>query len=183
MFVTANVAWYAARAGGLVAFVLLTVAVAIGLLLSGRARLAAWPRFAIEEVHAFAGMLAGIFIVVHGAGLLLDDYFEFGLTDLLVPGSAPTRPLAAGLGVVAAELLAAIAITNKLRRRLPHRIWRRVHYLNFAVWLLALVHGIAVGTDSDTVWAISLYLSSVALVGGLTTWRFLEVRSRFLASS
>jgi DMSO/TMAO reductase YedYZ heme-binding membrane subunit len=84
---------------------------------------------------------------------------------------------------VSAELLAAIAITNKLRRRLPHPFWRRVHYLNFAVWLLALVHAIAARTDSDTPWAISLYLSCIGLVTGLTAWRVLQLRPEFLRSS
>ena len=37
-----TVAWYAARAGGIVAFALLTIAVVVGLTLSGRARMKQW---------------------------------------------------------------------------------------------------------------------------------------------
>ena len=163
--------WYVARAGGLVAFSLLTVCVLLGLLLSGRARLAAWPRFALEDVHRFAGLLTGTFIVIHGGALLLDGFMPFSLADLLVPGVAPWRPLATALGVVAAELLVALALANRYRSRLSYRFWRRTHYLNFAVWLLALVHGIAAGSDSDTAWAMAVYIAAAAAVAGLTVWR------------
>lgn len=75
----------------------------------------------------------------------------FSLAQILVPGTASHRPLPTALGVVAVELLAALAVANHYRKRLPHRFWRRTHYLEFAVWALALVHGITSGTDSGTV--------------------------------
>ena len=170
----ANYTWYVARAGGMLAFALLTASVVAGLLLSGRARLERWPRFALEDVHRFLGLLAGAFIVVHGAALLLDGYLPFSLRNLLVPGSAPYRPLAVALGVIAAELLAALAITNHFRKELSYRLWRRLHYLNFAVWALALVHGLTSGTDSTTPWALALYLGSAGTVVGLTVRRALR---------
>ena len=168
------VTWYVARAGGLVAFTLLTVSVLLGVLLSGRASLAGWPRFALEDVHRFAGLLTGTFIVIHGGALLLDGFMPFSLSDLLIPGTAPWRPLATALGVVGAELLAALALANRFRSSLSYGFWRRTHYLNFAVWALALVHGIAAGSDSDTVWAALLYVTAAAAVAGATAWRVLR---------
>ncbi len=175
MIVGTNVAWYVDRAGGLVAFALLTVSIVLGLLLSARAR-SSWPRFALEDVHGFAGLLAGTFIGIHGIGVLLDGYFHFTLADIVVPGIAPYRPLATALGVVAAELLAAIAVTNRFRRKLSFSFWRRAHYANFAVWLLALAHGISSGSDSNTVWALALYAVTAGSVAGLTLWRILHTR-------
>ena len=145
-----NVAWYVARTGGILGFTLLTASAVLGLTLAGRPRLARWPRFAIEDVHRFAGMLAGVFIWLHVLVFPLDNYLSFGLTDLLVPGAAPYRPVWTAFGVVAAELLLAIAITNRYRKRLPYAFWRRAHMLNFLVWSLALIHGITAGSDSDT---------------------------------
>ena len=60
-----NTAWYVARAGGVVAYVLLTATVLVGLAMSGRARLRRWPRFAVEDVHRFAGLVTWSFIGVH----------------------------------------------------------------------------------------------------------------------
>lgn len=168
--------WYVVRAGGMVALVLLTVSVVLGITLSGRARLPRWPRFAVEDVHGFAGTLAGVFIALHGAALLVDHYLPFSLTNLLVPGTAPYRPLATALGVVAAELLAALALTNRYRKALPYRVWRRLHYLNFAVWALALTHGIAAGTDSDTAWGAAVYACCGGAVVGAVAWRALRAR-------
>lgn len=171
----ANAAWYVARAGGLTAFVLLTASVVLGLLLSGRANVS-WPRFALQDVHRFAGLLAGAFVLLHGLSLWLDNYFDFSLVNMVVPGTAPYRPVAVAAGVVAAELLVALAVTNRYRTALSYSFWRRAHYLNFAIWLLALVHGIAAGTDSDTAWALVVYATAGASVAGLTAWRVLRTR-------
>ncbi len=164
MIAASATAWYAARAGGMLAYLLLTASVAVGLLMSGRARLQRWPRFALEDVHRFLGILAGALIAVHGAALLLDHVVPFSLGQLLVPGTDSYRPLWVALGIVAAELLAALAVTNHYRKRLPHRLWRRLHLLNFAVWALALVHGLTAGTDASTTWALVLYAGSAWLV-------------------
>jgi methionine sulfoxide reductase heme-binding subunit len=171
------VVWYAVRASGLVAFALLTVSVLVGLTMSGRKRFARWPRFAVEDLHGYAGVLAGIFVVLHGFALWIDGYLPFTFVQLVVPGTSSYRPLAVAAGVVSAELLAALALTNRFRRALPHRLWRRAHYANFAVWGLALVHGIAAGTDAHDGWAIALYAATSGAVGGATLRRVLGSRA------
>ena len=176
MILAANTTWYIARAGGLLAFTLLTASVVLGLLLSRRDHFKSWPRFALEDVHRFVSLLAGAFIVVHVGSLLFDSYLPFSLTNVLVPGTAPYRSLSVAAGVVAAELLAALAVTNRYRHSLPRNFWRRAHYLNFAVWLLAFVHGILAGTDATTPWGITLYLASAGAVGALVAGRLLPAQ-------
>jgi sulfoxide reductase heme-binding subunit YedZ len=166
------IVWYVARAGGILAYVLLSGSVILGLLLSGRTKLPGWPRFAVEDIHRFVGLLAGTFIAIHVGALLVDSYMPFSLANILVPGTAAYRPVAVALGVIAAELLAALALTNRYRKALSHRFWRRAHHLNFAVWLLALVHGIAAGSNRATVWALALYIGTASVVAGLTASRF-----------
>jgi hypothetical protein len=70
--------------------------------------------------------------------------------------------------------LIALAVTNRLRRVLPRRIWRSAHYLNFAVWASATIHGITAGTDNATMWLIAIYVAAIAAVGGLVWWRFAD---------
>lgn len=152
--------WYAARAGGMLAYLLLSASVCLGLLMSGKANPKRWPKFALEDVHRFVGILAGVFVAIHGGALLLDSFVPFSLSQVLVPGTSSYRPLAVGFGVVAAELLVALAISNHYRRQIPHGVWRRLHMLNFAVWALALVHGVTAGTDATTPWALALYMGS-----------------------
>jgi methionine sulfoxide reductase heme-binding subunit len=163
--------WYLARASGIVAFVLLTIAVVFGLTLSGRAKQRYWPRFAVEDVHRFAGLLTGTFVSLHVLVLFVDSYMPFSLTQLVVPGASSYRPLATAVGVVAAELLVALAITNRYWKRFSYRFWRRAHYLNFAVWALALAHGLTAGTDRGAVWADFLYGCCAGAVAGFVAWR------------
>jgi methionine sulfoxide reductase heme-binding subunit len=168
------VTWYVARAGGMLAYLLLSSSVVAGLLLSGRARLERWPRFALEDVHRFLGLLAGLFIVIHGAALLLDRVVPISLWQVLVPGTDSYRPLPVAFGIVGAELLASLALTNRYRKRLPYRVWRRAHYLNFAVWVLALVHGLTAGTDATTPWALLVYAGSAWTVLTLLVYRLAQ---------
>ena len=143
--------WYFARSSGIVAYALLSASVVIGILMSGKTRFT-WPRFAVEEVHRFLAILTGVFVVLHGATLLLDSVVPTSLARELVPFASGYRPFAVGLGVMAAELMAAVGISNALRKGLPHGVWRRVHYLTFAVWVLATGHGLLAGTDRFDPW-------------------------------
>jgi sulfoxide reductase heme-binding subunit YedZ len=164
--------WYAARASGVAAYVVLSLVVCLGLTLGKKAQSTRWPRFSIEDVHRFGGLLVGSLVGVHVLAIAADSFLPFSLTQLLVPFTASYRPLWTGLGIAAAELLVALAITNHYRRRLPYRFWRRAHYLNFAVWTFASLHGLMGGTDRGAPWLAILYGLSVAAVLTLLLWRF-----------
>jgi len=173
MHVTSSPAvWYAARASGVAAYVVLSSVVCLGLTLGGKAQNRRWPRFSVEDVHRFGGLLVGSLIGVHILAIAADSFLPFSLTQLLVPFTSTYRPLWTGLGIAAAELLLALAITNHYRNRLPYSFWRKAHYLNFAVWSLASVHGLMSGTDRGAAWLAVLYGVSVASVLMLLVWRF-----------
>jgi sulfoxide reductase heme-binding subunit YedZ len=167
--------WYAARAGGVVAYVLLSVNVAIGLLMTGKKSMKHWPRFALEDVHRFGGILVGTFLVVHITAVAIDAYLPFSLTALIVPLVAPYRPIWTALGIVAAELLLALAFTNHYRNvQISYRFWRRAHFVNFVVWGAATLHGLGSGTDRNAPWLLAIYAAAVATVCALATWRILR---------
>jgi sulfoxide reductase heme-binding subunit YedZ len=156
-------AWYAARSAGIIAYLLLTCSVVVGVSMSARLKLA-WPRFAVEDLHRFLARLTAVFILIHGGALLADRFLPFSPVQLVVPGASSYRPFAVALGVVAAELLVAVAVTNLLRRRLPHRLWRRAHYLTIAVWLGATGHALLAGSDRHDHWFLVLMAFSAAAV-------------------
>jgi sulfoxide reductase heme-binding subunit YedZ len=173
MHVTASPAiWYAARASGVAAYVVLSLVVCVGLTLGGKAQSRRWPRFSVEDVHRFGGLLVGSLIGVHVLAIAADSFLPFSLTQLIVPFTSTYRPLWTGLGIAAAELLLALAITNHYRKRMPYRFWRKAHYLNFAVWAFASLHGLMTGTDRGAAWLAILYAVSVASVLMLLVWRF-----------
>jgi methionine sulfoxide reductase heme-binding subunit len=163
--------WYAARASGIAAYVVLSVVVSIGITMGGKAQSRRWPRFAVEEIHRFGGLLVGSLIVVHVGAIALDSFLPFSVVQLVVPFTARYRPLWTGLGIFAAELLLALAVTNHYRKRMPHRLWRLAHYANFAVWTAASLHGIFAGTDRSAGWLAVLYGVAISTVLSLIVWR------------
>jgi predicted ferric reductase len=141
----------------------MSTSVVLGLLMSARAKFT-WPRFAVEEVHRFLAILTGIFVTLHGASLLLDRVVPISLGQMLVPFTSSYRPLAVGLGVTAAELMAAVGLTNLFRKQLPRTVWRKAHYLTLAVWALASLHGVLAGTDRGVPWFAGVVAASFTAV-------------------
>jgi sulfoxide reductase heme-binding subunit YedZ len=169
--------WEAARAGGIVAYILLTTVVILGLALSGKERLEGWPRFAIEDVHRFAGMVTGCFIWLHVLTIAVDSKANFTIPQLIVPFASSYRPLWTSLGIVSAELLLALAVANRYRKQISYGLWRRLHYLNFAVWLGSTWHGIGAGTDSNATWILLTYAGAIGAVALFTARRILRTAS------
>jgi hypothetical protein len=107
---------------------------------------------------------------------LADRFVPFTVLQVLVPGSAHYKPLATGLGTVAVELLFALGLTNHFQKRIGYKRWRKLHYLTFSVWGIALGHGVTAGTDRHTLWLQAIYAGSVLLVGGLLSMRLAKTR-------
>ena len=179
MHVTSNPAlWYATRASGIAAYVILSVVVCIGISMGGKAQSRRWPRFSVEDIHRFGGLLVGSLIAIHVATIAVDSFLPFSVLNLVVPFTSSYRPLWTGLGIAAAELLLALAVTNHYRRRLPHSFWRKAHYANFAVWTLASLHGVMSGTDRGVWWLAIIYGLCIASVVTLLVWRFAQQTMR-----
>jgi methionine sulfoxide reductase heme-binding subunit len=170
--------WYTARAAGLTAYLLVSGVVLLGLTMAAKKPFARWPRFTVEDVHRFGGLLVGSFVVIHVVTVAIDSWLPFSLQSIVVPFISRYRPIWVGLGIAAAELLVALAVTNHYRRRLPYAFWRRAHYLNFAVWSAATVHGLGSGTDRSAPWALGMYAAAVSTVSAAIVWRAAHGRLR-----
>lgn len=168
--------WYVARAAGLVAWALSAATVLWGLALSSRA-LGRRPKPAwLADLHEHLGGLTVVFTAVHVGALALDDYIEFTPTDLLVPFAAEWRPLAVAWGIVGLYLLLAIEGTSLLRRRVPTKLWRRVHRASFMLFAAATTHLLTAGTDATQPWLRWTVLLAVSAVVYLSAVRVLTPR-------
>jgi sulfoxide reductase heme-binding subunit YedZ len=163
--------WYLTRATGAMALVLLTLVLAFGVAEVGRLRSSRWPRFVLDGLHRFLALLAIVLLTVHVVSAVLDSYAPISLLDAVVPFIGAYRPLWLGLGAAALDLLVAVALTSALRRRLGHRGWRAVHWLAYAVWPLALLHGLGTGSDVRTGWLGALAVACTATVLLSVLWR------------
>jgi predicted ferric reductase len=170
--------WYISRASAFVAYVLLWMSMLAGLgITSMLARV--WPgMLGSYELHRYTGLLGLLFACVHAFILLGDQYIGYTLSQVLVPFLGGSyRPEWVGFGQVALYLLAIVAITSYLRDRIGIYTWRLIHMLSFALFLMALVHGLQSGTDSHDWWARSLYVVSAATVLFGTVYRVLVTRT------
>ncbi len=167
------VTWDTARAGGLVAYVLLTTTVSLGLAVRNRWRSSRWPLPITNELHGYVSLLALVFVAIHVLAIAIDPFTHFGLAAVLVPFASRYRPVWMSLGIVALYLLLAVWVSTRLRRRVGHRLWRRIHVSAFAIYGAATLHGLGTGTDTRTAWAVGLYATSVGLVGTLVVIRLL----------
>ena len=173
--------WYFARGSGVVALVLLTIVVTLGIgARSGRPAFDL-PRFAVSLLHRNAALLAVVFLTGHVLGLLFDPYAQLRLFDLVVPFAGNYRPVGEGLGTLGLDLLIAIVVTSLLRDRLGVRTWRIVHWLAYLCWPLALLHGLGTGTDRGVWWLWTISLTCAAAVVAAVGRRISPAFARFPA--
>ena len=163
--------WYATRASGYTALVLLSATVVLGLLTSSRQSTRDWPRFVVQSIHRNLSLLVVVFLLIHIVTSVIDPFAKLTVLDAVVPFVATYRPLWLGLGVVSLELLIAITATSLLRHRLGWRTWQVVHMLAYVSWPVAVVHGVGTGTDTKSVWALLVVTACVATVVGALIWR------------
>jgi hypothetical protein len=163
--------WYLTRGTGLVALVLLTSTVALGVLTSNGWSSVRWPRFITLGLHRNLSLLAVAFLGVHIATTVADHFAPIGWVDAVLPFHSPYRPIWLGLGAVAVDLLMAITLTSLVRRYLSLSVWRTVHWAAWAAWPIALVHGLGTGSDTKHGWVQVLYVASVAIVLVCAWWR------------
>jgi len=166
--------WYATRAAGLVALVLLTASMMLGVLNAGRFGTQRWPRFLVQGLHRNLSLLALTFLALHVGTTVIDTYTSIGLSAAFVPFTSSYKRFWLGLGAVACDLLLTLVVTSLVRQRIGHRLWRVVHWAGYLCWPVAIAHGLGAGTDRGTSWVLILTASCVAAVLGSVIYRTLR---------
>ncbi|HET8950751.1 MAG TPA: ferric reductase-like transmembrane domain-containing protein [Solirubrobacteraceae bacterium] len=168
--------WYLTRGTGLVTLVLLTASVVLGIVQVQRWAPEGSPRFVVVSLHRAVSLLVVALLAVHVLTAVLDSFAPIRLVDVVLPFTGTYRPLWLGLGALAFDLILALTITSLLRRRLGLPAWRAVHWLAYACWPVALVHGWGTGSDARTTWMLALTLGCAAAVLGAVGWRIASGR-------
>jgi sulfoxide reductase heme-binding subunit YedZ len=164
--------WYTTRGAGAVSLVLLSAVAVLGLLARLRFEAQGWPRFLSAAVHGDLALMTLVFLVLHIVTAVVDPFTHLGLAAL-VPFGSYYRTLWLGLGAIAFELLLAIVATSLLRKHLGARVWRAIHWLAYASWPVAVLHGIGTGTDRTALWMVVIDIVCVAAVAIALIWRVL----------
>jgi ferric reductase like protein len=169
--------WYLTRGTGLVALVLLTAGLVLGIVEVTRWTSPRFPRFVTAALHKNISLLVLVFLAIHIVTAIADSFAPIGWLDVVVPFHSPYRPVWLGLGAVAVDLLLALTITSLLRHQLGYRTWRAVHWASYACWPVAFLHSLGTGSDARVRWSLILNLACLAAVVGAVAWRLSTARA------
>jgi len=171
--------WFATRGAGIVALLLLTATVVLGVAGAVRLRSDRLPRFVVAGLHRNLTLLALALLTVHIGTAVADTYAPLGLKDVFIPFLSGYRTFWLGLGTLAFDLLLALTITSLLRVRIGFRRWKQLHWLAYAAWPVALVHGLGTGSDARFGWmqvlasvcALAVVAAIFVRLGPLAAWQ------------
>jgi Ferric reductase like transmembrane component len=166
--------WYITRASGVVSLLLLTAGLVLGVLGTVRWRSERWPRFAVVSIHRNLTLFAIAFVAIHVLTTIADGYVPVGFKDAVIPFVSRYRPLWLGFGAVAFDLLLALVVTSLLRARVGYRAWRAVHWLAYAAWPFAVVHGLGNGSDARFGWFVIVTIVCAGAVAAAVVVRLLH---------
>jgi sulfoxide reductase heme-binding subunit YedZ len=182
--------WYTTRGAGAVSLVLLSAVVVLGILSVLRVQSTGWPRFLTVGLHRNLALMTLVFLALHIVTAVVDPFTHLGWLAAVVPFSSYYRTFWLGLGTIAFELLLAVVLTSLVRGLIGQVAWRLVHWLTYACWPFAVLHGVGTGTDAWSAWLFALQAICVVAVLAAVAYRLMagsrdplaQERSSFLAA-
>jgi sulfoxide reductase heme-binding subunit YedZ len=155
---TPHLFWITSRAAGIVALVLASLAVSLGLVMSLKLMRRRGPDLiAIHEILSLSALVA---IVVHGLTLLGDQYLRLSIADIALPFVSSYKTVWTSLGIIAGWGLALLGLSYYARRFVGSKRWRKLHRFTAVLWIFGLAHSLGEGTDAGQIW----FLAMIAIV-------------------
>ncbi|HXC24155.1 MAG TPA: hypothetical protein VNU28_06190, partial [Solirubrobacteraceae bacterium] len=123
-----------------------------------------WPRFVVDSLHRNVSLLALVFLCLHILTAVLDSFAPISLVNAVIPFTGSYRPFWLGLGALSFDLIVAVILTSLLRRQVGHSSWRAIHWLTYASWPIALLHGLGTGSDVKSAWMLAIGIGCLFVV-------------------
>lgn len=174
--------WNLIRASGFLSYFLLTLSIMAGLM----QKLSSFQnqKQLLMELHKTSGWTGVLTVVFHGTLLLVDHYVPYQIWEILIPFSSKNDPVYTGIGTISFYLFVIVMATSDFfMKKLGFQLWKKLHFLVFPSWFFMTLHGILIGTDSNKVWAISIYCGGIVLISILLIFRYFEGKTKALHSN
>lgn len=149
--------WVLLRAAGIGAYVALWLAVVWGLVATTGVVKSRISKPSANHFHAFVATTGLVLLGVHLGLLLIDAYMPFTPSDVFIPMRSTFRPVAITAGVLAMYGMVLLIVSSWMRSKLSTRLWRAIHLLSVPAFVLALLHGVFTGTDTERPWMVAMY--------------------------
>lgn len=127
------------------------------------------------ELHNTSGWFGMLTVIFHAALLIVDKYMPYQVHEILIPFAAKNDPFFSALGTISMYLfLLTLATSDFFMKKLGQSLWKKIHLLVLPAWMLMVLHGILIGTDSAQSWAAFLYGGGVILILTLIIFRYFD---------
>lgn len=163
--------WDLSRATGLVATCTFAAAIVLGIAGRSGRSVPGLGRLGVSQLHRTLALTGVGLIAIHVITLLFDPYAQLKLLDVIVPFDGTYRPFYLGLGTTAVDILAVVVAVALLRHRVGPKVFRATHWAVYALFPIAVIHGLGTGTDAGTVWSEAIVFTAVAAVSAAIIWR------------
>jgi sulfoxide reductase heme-binding subunit YedZ len=155
--------WIASRSAGVVAWLLLSASMLLGLAMATKVAPRAWaPRMKVAHERIALACMGSL--AAHALLLLGDAYLHPSIIDLLVPFRISHAPAWTGIGVCAGYLVAGLSLSYYARARIGARRWRTAHRFLPIAWVMAAVHVVGSGSDIGSLWLQLPFALTIAAV-------------------
>ena len=170
--------WYLSRGSGFVGLSLIWLSMVLGLLVTNKmARF--WPGVpASFAIHEYVSLLGLAFVILHAFILMGDKYISFDLFSILVPFASSYESFWVGMGQLGFYGILILSLSFYVRKQIGQKTWRSLHYISFLTYIIALMHGIASGTDTSLPWAQNYYWYSAGSLLFLVVYRVLFAKAK-----
>ena len=155
--------WIVSRAAGIVALLLSSAAVGVGLTMGGR--MVKGRGIDLRAAHEALSLATLVAIGVHALALLGDSFVNLSVADITIPFVSGYKEPWMSTGIVAGWGLAILGVSYYFRTRIGAARWKRLHRWTALAWLLGIAHSLGEGTDAGTTWF--LVCTAVAVVPAL----------------
>jgi sulfoxide reductase heme-binding subunit YedZ len=152
--------WITSRAAGIVALILSSAAVCLGLTMGARLVKGKGPDLRVTHEALSLATLAAL--VVHGLTLLGDGFLHPSLGDVAVPFVSTYKTLWTSAGIVAFWALALLGLSYYARSWIGVQRWRMLHRFTALAWALGIAHSLGEGTDAGQTWFLAM--TAIAVV-------------------
>lgn len=161
--------WWVARSTALVALVLLSLVITLGVVAGSGSPLG---RVVTQSVHRGLALTAVGLVVAHIGTVLVGQHVPVDVLDVVLPFTSSFHRLPKGLGALATDLLLAVTFSSALRTRLGRRSWRAVHVTTYVLWPVAALHGLAAGPDLGAMRRVTVASGALVVAGlGWQLWQ------------
>jgi predicted ferric reductase len=148
--------WLASRSFGVVAIVLISLSVGLGLALSGKLLRGRGMPARVKTLHEALAVSGLIAILLHGLLLLGDPYLHPGVAGIALPFALASQPVWTALGIIGGWLAAIVTLSFYVRRWIGVAVWRWLHRWTLAVYALGIAHTLGSGTDARSTWLLAI---------------------------